>query len=219
MPPTHPDYSRRYTLAEYFALEEVSDVRHEYYKGEIFPLDGPLSVEGRQGRSKRHNTLVGNLRRELENTLIARDQLATCRVYTENVRVAVNQGEYYTYPDLLATCEPSDIEEADALTVHHPSLIIEVLSAGTAERGWGWKMEQYLTLPSLRQYVMVEQRWPTVHSYVRSPNNAWHSELLRDLSAELILAPFDLRLPLAAIYRFLDFPPLKLWPDGPPPAG
>ena len=30
---------RRYTVEEYFALEEQSDIRQECYHGEVFPMD------------------------------------------------------------------------------------------------------------------------------------------------------------------------------------
>lgn len=55
--PTQPDYTHRYTVAEYFALEEAADIRHEYYHGEISPLDTPAN---RAGGTKRHNLLIQN---------------------------------------------------------------------------------------------------------------------------------------------------------------
>jgi Uma2 family endonuclease len=43
---------RRYTLGEYFAVEEVSNVKHEYYDGEIFAM---------AGSSLRHNHITANV--------------------------------------------------------------------------------------------------------------------------------------------------------------
>jgi Uma2 family endonuclease len=43
--------TRRYTLEEYSALEEQSEVRHEYVDGEVFAM---------AGGSKTHNVLIQN---------------------------------------------------------------------------------------------------------------------------------------------------------------
>ena len=43
---------RRYTPAEYFAMEEQSEVRHEYYDGEIFAM---------AGGTKSHNLITQNV--------------------------------------------------------------------------------------------------------------------------------------------------------------
>jgi len=39
MPAAQSIYQRHYTVEEYFAFEEQSDIRHEYYHGELFPLN------------------------------------------------------------------------------------------------------------------------------------------------------------------------------------
>ncbi|RZJ58002.1 MAG: hypothetical protein EOO55_02025 [Hymenobacter sp.] len=44
--------ARRYTAEGYVALEEKSDVRHEFFEGEIFAMAGANIV---------HNILAGNL--------------------------------------------------------------------------------------------------------------------------------------------------------------
>ena len=59
MPPIESIYERRYTVEEYFALEEQSDIRHEYYHGEIFPMDG-LGPTAMAGATFAHNTLKQN---------------------------------------------------------------------------------------------------------------------------------------------------------------
>lgn len=92
----YPDgsiYQRRYTVEEYFALEEQSDIRHEYYHGEISPMDGAGSPEGMAGGTKRHNWLIQNcafaLRAELP---------ADCEVFAENVRLALADNQQLTTP-------------------------------------------------------------------------------------------------------------------------
>lgn|GEM_PF-4694001 len=42
---------RRYTVEEYFALEEASDVRYEFFEGGVFAMSGANSV---------HNDIIQN---------------------------------------------------------------------------------------------------------------------------------------------------------------
>ncbi|UPL49594.1 Uma2 family endonuclease [Hymenobacter sublimis] len=68
--------TRRYTVEEYFALEEASEERHLFYRGEVFAMSG--GVDG-------HNLTVSNCVMSLRNSLRGKG----CRVYAENVRLAV----------------------------------------------------------------------------------------------------------------------------------
>ena len=114
----HPDdslYQRGYTVAEYFALEEQSDVRHEYYHGEIFPMEGADSPEGMAGGTKHHNRLIQNCAFALRTGLLS----GTCEVFTENVKLALANDQHFNYPDVVVSCDPAD---DDPRTVRTPVL-------------------------------------------------------------------------------------------------
>ena len=59
---------KRYTVDEYLALEEVSEIKHEFFNGEIFTMSGG---------TESHSLIGSNLVRELGNALKGRG----CRVY------------------------------------------------------------------------------------------------------------------------------------------
>lgn len=119
--PAAPDYTCRYTVAEYVALEARAGLRHGFYHGEIFPLEGPDAAPAMMaGGTRRHNQLVQNCGHALDRRLTPD---SSCLFYTESVRTAVDDGQHYLYPDLVATCDPQDRGE----TITQPSLIIEVL--------------------------------------------------------------------------------------------
>lgn len=85
--------TRHYTPAEYFALEAQSDVRHEYFAGEVFAMAG-VSVA--------HNLIKNNLMAGLRPGVRQRG----CRLFDENVRLVVQENKYYTYPDVMVSCAP-----------------------------------------------------------------------------------------------------------------
>ena len=194
-------YQRRYTVEEYFAFEEQAEMRHEYYHGEIFPLDGPAAMAG---ATFAHNTIKQNCVIALRQGLRG----SGCRVFDENVRLGIEQDQQFTYPDVMVTCHPDDRRET--LVVRHPSLIIEVLSAGTEAHDRGWKFQQYQLLPDLQQYVMISQNKVLVESYLRDSASEWKLTTLRQLTDELALPSVQLRVSVAAIYEEIEISPLRL---------
>lgn len=101
-----------YSVEEYLELEEHSETRHEYYRGEVFAMSGTSGT---------HNIVKQNCVISLRLALRGKG----CRVYDENVRLAVAEGEFYTYPDVMVTCHPND--SPDKNMVHQPVLLIGVL--------------------------------------------------------------------------------------------
>ncbi len=194
-------YQRHYTVEEYFALEEQSDVRHEFFHGEIFPLDGPAAMAG---ATFAHNTIKQNCVMALRQGLRG----SGCRVFDENVRLGIEQDKQFTYPDVMVTCHPDD--QRETRIARHLSLVIEVLSASTEAHDRGWKFQQYQLLPELQQYVLVSQNKILVESYLRSSDNEWVLTTLRNLTDELPLPWLNLRLSVAAIYDEVEISPMRL---------
>ena len=202
MYPDESVYQRRYTVEEYFALEEQSDIRHEYYHGDIFPMDRAGSQEGIAGGTKRHNCLIQNCAFALRAGLPA-----DCEVFAENVRLALADNQHFNYPDVVVSCDPTD----DApRTVHTPTFILEVLSKSTEARDRGWKFEQYQSLPSLRQYVLVSQYRMLVDSFVRTNHGTWELTPLRHPDEVLHVPGLEMAIPLATLYERIPLDLIRL---------
>ena len=132
-----------YSAEEYFALEEKSPVRHEFFEGEVFAM---------AGASIAHNTIAGNVYMACRQALRGQN----CRVQMEAVRLAVEENRHYAYPDVMVSCDPHDQHESQQL--HSPLLLVEVLSPSTEAYDRGLKFNQYKKLPSLRHYLLVSQK-------------------------------------------------------------
>ncbi|MFD2784067.1 Uma2 family endonuclease [Hymenobacter rubripertinctus] len=195
--PTQPHDTRRYTVEEYLALEEASDVRYEFYHGEIFPLD---TLTSRAGGTKRHNLLIQNCVAALRRSLKGRG----CSVFAENVRMAVDENQHYNYPDVVVGCDPTD---NDPRTVYRPVLIIEVLSASTEARDRGWKFQQYQLVSSLQHYVLVSQRRRLVECYTRTEGGTWLLTSVREPEHTVPLTALQVELTVTAIYEDVETGP------------
>ena len=182
---------RRYTIAEYQALEERSEIRHQYYKGEVFAM---------AGGTLNHSSLI--LR--CATQLMAATESRGCRVFAESVQLMVANGEYFTYPDVMVTCHPADVEAARV--VQHPVLLIEVLSDSTAEHDRLWKLFRYQNLPSLRHYLLVSQQYQGIEWYRRTESGEWTQSVQVAPDGQIDLPELGCFLLVSAIYGSLKIP-------------
>jgi Uma2 family endonuclease len=188
---------RRYTPEEYFALEERSETRHEYFEGEVFAMAGGSVI---------HNLIKGNFIAGLRLGVRQRG----CRYVDENVRLAVREDSFYTYPDIMVSCDPADRHEA--YTWRYPVLIVEVLSPTTADYDRTTKFENYQKMPSLRHYLLVSQLAWTVEWFRRDEAGQWIYTLLTGPNAMLEIPDLGLVLPLRELYEDTDVAPLLVLP-------
>jgi Uma2 family endonuclease len=149
------------TEEEYLTLEQQSAVRHEYVAGYLFAM---------AGSSKRHNRIASNLlillNQHLKNT--------ACQVFMSDVKVHIQKAQVFYYPDLLASCDPTDnIQEYYSTS---PCLIIEVLSPSTKMVDKREKWFHYQLLDSLQEYVLIEQETVHVKKYKRDLEGNWWIE-------------------------------------------
>ncbi|MDX2285473.1 MAG: Uma2 family endonuclease, partial [Bacteroidia bacterium] len=131
-----------YSVAEYLEHEELSAVRSEYFRGELFAM---------AGTSDAHNEIAGNVY-ALFKTRKGGD---ACKAYIENIKVELLPGVYYVYPDVVLTCDARDRE--DRYVKRYPKVLVEVLSPGTEAYDRRHKLPRYLALPSLEALLLVSQ--------------------------------------------------------------
>ena len=88
-------------------------------------------------------------------------------------------------------------------TLLNPILIVEVLSDSTRDYDLGGKFELYRAIPTLREYVTVEQS--AVHITTRQEDGSWLLRDYTDLGGDLPLSSVGASLPIAEIYRNVSF--------------
>jgi Uma2 family endonuclease len=179
---------RRLSEAEYLAIERQAPTKSEFYAGEMFAM---------AGAKRNHNLIVTNLVSELREQIRQRP----CEVYPSDMRLKVAKTGLFTYPDVVVVCgEPQFLDETED-TLLNPTLLVEVLSESTAAYVRGFKSGCYRRLPSLKQYLIVEQDEPLIELYQRSPTGKWELEDARGLSESVSLESIGCKLSLAGVYE------------------
>jgi Uma2 family endonuclease len=164
---------------DYLAGELVSDVKHEYIAGEVFAMTGT---------SINHNRILGNVFTSLHTHLAD----TPCSVFGADIKVKA--GNHFFYPDIIVDCEPKN---GDEYVTDTPLIIVEVLSKSTRKLDQTLKRLSYQSLPSLQEYVLVEQDFVDIE--VCRCNNHWQPEHYY-LGDKLYLAAIDLHLPVENVY-------------------
>lgn len=163
MPATLTPVSLRLTPEEYFAWEETQVERHEYINGEIFPISGA---------SRTHKVIADNLHFFLRIALAKTE----CRGFTEGLRVQVEAGGRYTYPDVTVVCGEEKYLDTKRQTLTNPTLVVEVLSESTKAYDRSEKLASYRELFSIQEIVLIHQDRRAAEVYRREGAGRWSIE-------------------------------------------
>lgn len=171
---------REFTMQDYIDLEEDSNVKHEFYKGEIFMMSGPKAD---------HNIIAVNMLFHMRDKLRGR-----CDVFNSDQRVYVEANSLITYPDLSIVCGNPEFYHEDNWHLTNPCIIVEVLSPTTQKYDRGKKFELYQDLPSLREYILVESRSVLIEQHIKNATGIWdlHRYDLQDDEITLAGVPLSL---------------------------
>jgi len=151
-----------YSLAEYVTLETTSNVKHEYFDGQIFAMAGGSPEHAAIGAA-----VIGLLYGALRT--------GPCRPYDSDLRVRIRETGLITYPDVTVICGPRELDAEDPQAVTNPTLIVEVLSASTESYDRTDKFDHYKRLLSLKQYVLVSLRERRIDVHTRAEDGSWSS--------------------------------------------
>ena len=184
-----PVKKKSISIDEYFEMEEKSDVRHEYYKGEIFAF---------AGASIHHAKIIGN-------TYSALRKKSKCESYFNDLKVRIEEVDLFTYPDILVICDKPEFYKNRDDTVLNPALIVEVLSESTKNYDRGEKFEFYRTIKSLKDYILVDQSKIHVEHFARNAENKWLLTEYSDIKTFFVITNLNVEISLKEIYERVEF--------------
>jgi Uma2 family endonuclease len=185
-------HAQRLSPEEYLAIERAAEFRSEYYNGHMYAM---------AGTSYRHALLVSNLVFVLRTELKGR----RCSVMSNDLRVRVQPGGLYTYPDIVVVCGDPKFADDQRDTILNPALIMEVLSPSTEAYDRGFKASQYRTIESIQEYALVSQNEARIEVFRKQQGGDWLFSESVALDAVCRLESLGLSLPLAAIYENITF--------------
>lgn len=195
----------RYPVEEYLWQEQRAEFKSEYHDGQVYAM---------AGGSLEHGQIQANLIMELGPALRGSDG----RVLTSDVKVGVNTsrnfgtsrkkklGDFITYPDASVVCGQPEFYKGDRFTIANPLILFEVISPSTRNYDHVVKREQYLNIPGLAMYVMIDTEQAKIEIYQRIDAGRWLiPSPLQSLDDILKLLPIDVEIPLSLLYDRIEF--------------
>ncbi len=175
----------RYTYREYLAFEHSSNVKHEYFNGEIYAMAGGTPEHAALGMA-------------IGSALFTQLVSGPCRVYSSDLRVRVLATGLTTYPDVSVVCGEIEKDAEDKHAATNPRVLVEVLSESTAAYDRGEKLEQYKRIESLQAVLLVSQDSRRAELHERD-GDGWQTRVF-GAGAKLSLSSIHAELDLDAIY-------------------
>ncbi|MEG4865789.1 MULTISPECIES: Uma2 family endonuclease [unclassified Microcoleus] len=183
---------RYFTEEQYLALEETAEDKNEYLNGEIIPMTGG---------STNHNQIAGNLYIALSLALKKRNY----RIFIGDVRLWVPKVRLYTYPDVMVILGKPEYHNNRTDMITNPQAIVEVLSKSTKNYDRGDKFKLYKTIPSFREYILIDQTQINVEQYSKTENKKWLYSEYDEEDTALVFNSFELEIPLSDVYEQVNF--------------
>ena len=184
--------TRYYSPQEYLELEVNSEIRHEYINGLIIPMTGG---------TPNHNQLALNFSGTL-NYLLKRQPY---QVFVTDQRLWIPTRKIHTYPDIMVVKTPLEYEQGRKDTLVNPVMIAEVLSKSTKSYDRDEKFAAYRTIPSLQEYILIDQYTMHVEQYFKTDNNKWIFSEFTDADVSLNLASISSQIMLSDIYDKVNY--------------
>lgn len=179
------ELEKTYTVEEYLALEAQSEVRHEFFYGNLFETPGTTFL---------HNQICMLLWIILKNQLSKEDY----SVGTESVKIKIKDEDIYLYPDVFVSKKVANPQHT--IVINDPVLIIEVLSDSTRRYDSTDKFIQYRKIDSLEYYLLVEPEKQVVIFYEKAADGNWVAKTYIDDDEVVNLPKLSATMRIGDIY-------------------
>lgn len=173
---------------DYLDGELLSDIKHEYIDGEVYAI---------AGAHRNHVLLADTITRKFGNHL----ENKPCQPYSSDMKVKI--GSKYFYPDVIVDCT-----DFDGYYTQHPTIIVEVLSKSTRQHDKTFKRQAYTQIPSLQEYVLVEQDFVEIEVLRRS--QGWQTSAYY-LGDQIYFESIDFTISVEDIYQRVNNSDMQEW--------
>lgn len=178
------------SIEDYLDGEEISQTKHEYINGEVYAM---------AGASDRHHRICANLFINLDSHLAQ----SNCEAFMAEMKLQADEKTFY-YPDVFVSC---DKVKPSPFYREAPVLIIEVVSPSTRQTDRREKLRVYQQIPTVQEYVIIEQDKMLVELHRRQPDGRWITYFYNegDLDEQIEFQAVGLSLNLEEIYNRVTF--------------
>lgn len=190
---------KKITFNQYFEQELTSDFKNEFVNGEIVAM---------AGASVKHNFIFKNCLISLELAIIKQNK--PCFMIGSDQLLYVEECSSIYYPDLMMVCGKPDYyqhKKTGRMALLNPTVIVEIISNSTQFIDRITKWACYKTIPSLKEYILINQYDFAVEKYERKGEKEWL--LTEKNKKEAIITINEIEISLNDIYKNTENLPVE----------
>ena len=177
---------KKSTMDEYLSTERHSTSRNEFADGRII---------ARAGGNRWHNVLTANTAIALGSRMHGHKS----EIYISNMRVKL-KNNYICYPDVVVVNgEPTFSDQSSDLLLN-PTVIVEIFSNQTNSSDKTNKLESYLAMDSIKEFVLLKEEEMRVEHYARQNAKQWIYRIYNERDDVISLESINCKVSVSEVY-------------------
>lgn len=178
------------SVNDYLDGELLAKNKHEYVDGRVYAMSGAKNI---------HNRIASRVLIGLGTQLKG----SRCEAFNSDtkVRIRSEQRTYFYYPDAMVVC---DSNPDDDTFQDQPFVIVGVISESTRRIDEGEKRVNYLSIPSLDTYILLEQDRRAARVFQRTASQFTES-IYTDADSVIPIPAISTQLQFTEVYAGIDF--------------
>lgn len=186
---SNPDTNQ--TAEDYLSFERQNLNKNEFYNGKIIAS---------KSSSRRHSLIGSNITIALGSRL----QRHKCEIYMSSMHVKLAENNY-SYPDVVVVKGDPKFcgKEFDVLT--NPTVIIEILSAKTMIQDKTEKLELYLSMDSVLEYLLIDEAKMRVEHYSKQNGKQFAYRIYTEPDEMISFNSLDCKTTLSELYNKIKY--------------
>ena len=178
--------AKKSSMDDYLTTERQGAVRHDFVDGRVI---------ARSGANRWHNLLVSNTAVALGSRIHGNK----VEVYISNMRVKL-KNSYICYPDVVVVNGEPSFADQNADLLLNPTVIVEIFSNQTNSSDKTNKLESYLAMDSIKEFVLLKEEEMRVEHYARQNAKQWIYRIYNERDDVISLESINCKVSLAEIY-------------------
>jgi Uma2 family endonuclease len=167
--------------------------KSEFYSGQIIRKSNTVL---------KHNLITGNISTSIK--YVIKQNQRKYLVFNSNQKTYIPNKNIAVYPDALVISEKPEYWNNRKDLITNPLVVVEVLSKSTRAYDKGEKFMHYRTLPSFKEYVLIDQDEKRVELWFRSKENTWEITTVEGIDATIYLNAVGVSISMSDIYENID---------------
>ena len=175
-----------YTAEEYLKTERSSATRNEYRAGRILAT---------AGSNRAHSLIASNLTIAIGNRVHGQKN----EIYAGNMRVQISANRF-AYPDVVIVSGKPNFYDEQLDVLLNPAVVVEIFSTKTNTQDKTEKLESYLAMESIREYLLVKEDEMRVEHYAKQNMKQWIYRIYNDREEIISMESINCKISLTEIY-------------------